>query len=390
METEHKTESFWICYAYIINSTVGAGILAIPYEYSKAGIGFGIIVQLLASIVSILACFQVLQSWSRVEMMKSLMSQGYKIIPVPFKSILLNKPGEYIKDDTDSEKLAEDSELIPEITHKKYEFCAMVELTMGKKASRILLIVFFLHLFPGMVSYASIFSTCLASNVSLFGRDTCNLYDEDSFFNSCKITYWIYLSLFTGLMIFLSFFHIQEIKYWQIVACSMRILVFMLITITSIVAASTNKELESDEDIDASPKWFDMKYYGGLLSIVFLATLFQNALPMTTNFLENKQENFANLMYMSGATVFLLFSSVAISSNFATDDVEKAIILNWRDYSAGHSASNKPWWCYIISYVVVLLPAIDVGSAFPILCSNLSANMLSFFSDKQTEFVRNI
>lgn len=387
MEPEHKPESIWVCFAYTINSIIGAGILAMPYEYSKAGVGLGIISQILASIISLILCYQVLQAWSRVEMMKNLISQGCKILPVPLNSILKNKPGQYIKTESDSENVPEDSELIPNITHNKYEFCEMVKLTMGKRASRVLGFVFFLHLFPSLISYASLFSTSLTSNIPLFGRDTCNLYNNDEYFGDCKVTYYIYLSLFAGLMLGLSFFHLQEIKYWQFIACGMRLLVFTLIITTSIIAISTDKELESDGQIEASPVWFDMKNYGGLFSIVFLATLFQNTIPLTTNFLEDKEKNLPILIYLTTVTIVVLFSTVAIISNFAIDDVEKAIILNWRDYSAGHSADDKPWWCYVISFIIVILPAIDVGSAFPILCSNLSGNLLNVYSGKQVEYV---
>ena len=77
-------------------------------------------------------------------------------------------------------------------------------------------------------------------------------------------------------------------------------------------------------------------------------------------------------------TVFLLQASMGIIGGFAIEDIEKMITLNWRDYSAGEDPDDRENWCYLLAYTVVLLPAVDMVTSFPIVSSNLCDNILSY------------
>jgi amino acid permease len=385
-----KTQPFWVAFIFTMNSVVGSSVLNMPFVFSRGGILFGTIVQVLAFVVSLIISFQVLQAWSRVEKIYELMSIGARIKPVPLTNIIKNKKKQYIKHNEESknyesDNLVDSKPLIVQVM--KYEFCDMVKVTMGITASRVLCIIFLFHLFFGLVSYSSIFATCLTSNVPLFSRETCNIYEHEGFFNDCKVNYWIYLTFFVSLMTVLCFFHIIETMVWQCIAFTARILVFSIIIVSAIVAISTDTKLDDDGDLETSPEIFNISYYGKVTSIIFLATLNQNTLPLTSSFVEKKEKNLSRLVFTVSIVSFCLFLTTSIIVNYAADDVEKLVILNWRKYSAGHSDDERPWWCYLIIYVVILLPAIDVSSSFPITCASLAGNITGVFDFNQEETV---
>ena len=53
--------------------------------------------------------------------------------------------------------------------------------------------------------------------------------------------------------------------------------------------------------------------------------------------------------------------------------------LSFRNYSAGYSQSERPWWTYIIEYFVILFPALDVFSGFPLFSISNTNNLISIF-----------
>jgi len=61
---------------------------------------------------------------------------------------------------------------------------------------------------------------------------------------------------------------------------------------------------------------------------------------------------------------------------------ETMTILNWRKYSAGFDENERPWYSYIISNFIVLFPALDVISVFPLESIYISDNILAFVYGK--------
>lgn len=62
---------------------------------------------------------------------------------------------------------------------------------------------------------------------------------------------------------------------------------------------------------------------------------------------------------------------------FAFDDIPSMATLAFRGYTGGHDSGQ--WWSYIIEYIIIIFPALDVFSAFPILAIALSDNITSLY-----------
>lgn len=120
------TESWWVGYAFTINSIVGSGILAIPWAYSQGGWLFSISIQVLSTIFSAFVSYQTLQTWSRVEIIARLQEKNIEVRPVPFRAILLNTQGNYIEESEEKNSfLKNESDFQPEISTRKFDFYEM-------------------------------------------------------------------------------------------------------------------------------------------------------------------------------------------------------------------------------------------------------------------------
>ena len=387
-------EEWWVGYVFTINGFIGIAMFVIPWAAAEAGWILAILVQFLACGFSLIASYQVLQAWSRVEVIARLREKGIKVKSVPLLSVLFNQQGNYIEESEENQSLIEKNEIIPQIYTRKFDFCEMTKLTLGGTLSKMMAGMLFLHMVPILVGFTSIFSSSFASAVPIFGGSTCNIYDYPEFYSDCRLKYWSYLLIYSAMMIFLCFFHINEQKWLQIVSMIIKLIVYLLITITCIASILTNTQLSSSSETNANPDLFNIYQIGFISPMLYLLAFNQNYFPTTTAFVKDKSTNLPKIVNASMVTVFALVVVLGIITSYSIESVEKMITLNWSDYSAGEDSDGRPLWCYFIVYMVVLLPAFDSISGFPVVCSSICDNLLSYRyghkTAKDLDYVRNI
>lgn len=378
-------EKWYVGYFFTINSIIGAGILAIPWAYYTAGWVMGIICQVVILILSYSASYLMLSLWSRTHAIVELIESGVSISKVTFKDIFLD---DLSKNYIDSEKDPDD--IKPLIEDRHFDLYEMIKVTMSPIMSKFLVVAYIFAQTPALAGYFSVFATSLSSNVPIFGF-TCNLYDYDSFFNECRIIYWAYMVIFAGFLIVLAFFDITEQRWMQGTLTFFRFFVIAILTVTGIYAIASNTELDDDGNNNANPEMFNFKHIGRIFFILCFASLYENMIPTTMSFIENKSTNLPKVLNFAVLSFNGIYLLVGVLLCFALESPEEMVTLNWRDYSAGSSQSSRSWWTYVIAFIVVLLPALDILSSFPIVCWNYSDNIMSIFhgheSDKKNDRV---
>lgn len=70
-------------------------------------------------------------------------------------------------------------------------------------------------------------------------------------------------------------------------------------------------------------------------------------------------------------------------------DVNPSINLNWVGFRFGYAPTEPlPTWCRVVSYLVVLFPALDTFSVFPLIAltlgNNLAYSLGSFLPERLT------
>mmetsp|Transcript_27345 Transcript_27345/g.26985 ORF Transcript_27345/g.26985 Transcript_27345/m.26985 type:complete len:287 (+) Transcript_27345:245-1105(+) len=177
-------------------------------------------------------------------------------------------------------------------------------------------------------------------------------------------------------MVYLTLKGMEEQVWFQSCMTFMRFLVMSLVIITSIYDIATNNSNESDNRNNIEmPPLISFEHLGSAIPIVLVAMAFQNSIPTIVQHVTDKETNLRKIANASTMTAFGFYTLLGMLVPVAIDDVPSMSTLSYRNYTAGHERHNRPWWTYIIEYIVVIFPALDVFSSFPIQAITLADNL---------------
>ena len=379
MDSEEETQSFWAGYFYTINTIIGSGVLAIPWAYSEGGWLLGLLCQAFTTSFSLVLAYHLIQIMSRMQVLSRLSSNGYIINPVSFSQLFIRTfPEDFIvsrKGYKDSVPLLE-IEDNPRITKTRFDLTEMISVLLGKGGGVLFGAILFVSVFGTLVAFSSIFASSMASAVPIYGFSTCSIYDNGSSFgNSCWIKYWFYLAVMMVLAIGLVLIGLKEQAEVQAVMSIMRFVIIGLLLATCIAAMAMNSNLTDSKSNNASATFFTPLGIGLTLPIIFMSSVFHAAIPNTIQYVKDKNTNVPLIIHSAIITSTVLFLLLGIIIPLGVSDIEGMITMNYLGYTGGHD--EQSWWSYIIMYFIVLFPALDVLSVFPLLAINLSDNLIS-------------
>ena len=364
--------SFWTGYFFVINVSVGAGFLNIPAVFQKTGWAFSAGFILVTALLSYVMGSQLIEVMSRVQVISQLQERGMQIQKPTFKQVFWRaKDGELIDHD---DELIDHEESTPFISDKRYDMTELVRILFGNKLSYTYLFLMAGYMQGAQVAYVSVFASSFASNVPIGNLSTCDIYSTDSFYNDCRWKYWIYLSIYACLMMYLTLKGIKEQKWVQTFLTFMRFGIILTICITCLAALLADKRIDKDasNDGDIGPV-YDWRYTGHAVFTVTFAFVYHLNFPSIIEFVKDRQKSLPKIIMLASTTCFLLYVFVGLSAASAIGSVESEVTLSYRDYSGGFS--TRPWWSYGISFIIVLFPAIDVFSCFPLMAISISDNL---------------
>ncbi|OMJ74345.1 hypothetical protein SteCoe_26734 [Stentor coeruleus] len=387
MEVESENQNFWHGYFYTINSIIGSGMLAIPWAYSEGGWLLGVLSQIFTTTFTLILSYHQIQIMSRIEVLCNLSKRGYRIIPVkPSQFLARTFPEDFIVSDKgykEEEELLEIKDK-PVISQVRFDLCEMISVLLGKSGAVLFGISLSLSIYGALVAYCSIFASSLASTIPIFGLNTCNIYDDSiEFADDCWKIYWFYLFIFLVSMSLLVIIGLKEQAGFQSVMSIMRFLVIFLILGTSIEAISSDTNLTDSNSNNGSLDLINPMSIGITLPIIYLATSFHSTIPCTLQYVRNKNINVPRIINSSLFTITILYTLIGIFVPLSKSNPESMMTINWIDYTGGHS--DQSWWSMTIMYIIILFPALDIFSLFPILAIALSDNLMALQYGKFNE-----
>ena len=358
MYTLTPTHGFWVGFVFTINSIIGAGILPIPWAFSEGGIVLGILLQVIAGLLALILGFQMLEIMSRAEAF-ARKKEGVD------KHIAL---GPY-----DEIQPLQSFGSAPSISERKFDMTEMFNMFCGEKVRKWYLTLFVISIYAGSVAYCTIFAITFTEFVPIFGYE-CDIYAE-GLEGGCKATYMFYLLVFCALMIYFCYRGYEEQVTMQVTLASLRFVVIGVILLT--VIGETAFEKAEGEPIKSSPRMWKPELTGIVFPILFLSISFHNTIPNTSQLIMKKSANLSRVIFWAVLTCSVTFILVGVFVPLAIANVSKISSLEWKEYSAGHDPSSRPWWVYAIIVTVVVFPAVDVISIFPIYTIALSDNLIA-------------
>jgi amino acid permease len=355
-------------FVFTINVVIGAGFLGLPYGFQEAGILLSLFYLLGSSLINTYLGLMFLEVMHKVQYIKLCREEGQPIelnirnFITPKK--IINIP--YLESKEKPESRIDVSRAMLLIFGKKFGIAYLIMLTLC---------------FEGfMIAYASIFSISFSSNIPLGSLGTCNVYEDPD----CMSNYRIYLCIYSVTVVFLTLKGLKEQMLFQIIMCCMRFVIMSLVIFCSLSLIINKISVDDGSPVDSrSPVLFDFNKTTVVLPIILFALMFQLQLPSISEMIANKEKNLWRLISIVSLVSLIWYGALGAVVPFAVDQVEEQVTLNFRNYSAGYSQSERPFWTYIIDYVIVLFPALDVVSSFPLVSITLSDNWKTMIYGEQ-------
>jgi amino acid permease len=206
--------------------------------------------------------------------------------------------------------------------------------------------------------------------------DTCNIYEDSSL--SCEWKYLTYVCIFSVFMLYFTIVGLKEQFWMQICMTVLRIVVMTLVIAACLAAALTNTHIDSvlynPADIPAA---VDFGAIGKALPVIVFASMYQTSLPSIVEQMRNKDRTVPKVLAWTTVTSLFFYLLLGLIVPIAIPDVPSQCSMAFRNYTAGHKVDHRPWWTYALGYLVVIFPALDVFSSFPLCSVALADNLQS-------------
>jgi amino acid permease len=353
---------------------MGAGFLTIPSVFQSGGWVLGVLLQVVFCLEAIWLAQLMIDCMSRCEVLACKSEEGRPLNPVKFSEVWrcsYKAPNSLLAYDRHIQIEHE-----PSITDRRLDVTEIVRLLFGGKWAKIYLMLLSLVMLGILTAYCAIFASSFAANIPLNESGPCNIYETSGFYNDCKWRYWVFLILFFIIEACLVLASFSEQRWLQAVMTGMRIAVIVVIIVTCIAAILTDTRIDDDGGNNAgySPP-FNPAMIASSVLIPLFAYLYHAQLPNIAQFVTNKQANLGRMTAAVSVTCFTAYMLLGLITPAAIRKVPGLCTLAYHNYSAGYS--TRPWWTYIISMIVILCPALDVMSSFPIIAISVAENILS-------------
>eukprot|EP00457_Paulinella_chromatophora_P003489 gb/GEZN01003497.1/.p1 GENE.gb/GEZN01003497.1/~~gb/GEZN01003497.1/.p1 ORF type:complete len:618 (-),score=82.41 gb/GEZN01003497.1/:142-1995(-) len=131
-------------------------------------------------------------------------------------------------------------------------------------------------------------------------------------------------------------------------------------------------------------RFIDLSHFGLIFSAALFSQLFQHSVPGLLNPLPLKDKNSKSTVLgvfgfaLTTTLVAYLTLGISCAMYFGPRLVEKSVNLNFASFSWGLTG-DIPMWVLLIQALIVLFPAMDTFSVFPLIAVTLGNNFASFF-----------
>lgn len=363
-------------YGFFVNTVVGAGFLSIPFAYLTGGWLLALFLQTGCILLGLLYSYMVLETTSRITSIDFLKLEGCVLPPIGFKGLFRPAP----------QPLIERKIPPPRLGQQQYDMSEMTDMLLGKAWGYFYLVSLSILFFGGLIAYTSIFGTSFVANVPLGTESTCDVYKESSYAGNCRWKYMIFVVIYGAFMVYFSIVGLKKQWWMQIILTFMRFVVMGLVIVCCIVAIAGRSRLSSGkENYVTMPPLADFSQLGSVFPILLFSCLYQTNIPNIAVHIKDKKKTLPRILVLITITLLTLYVTLGLLAPAADSGLSSMVTLSFRNYTAGNNNKDGRYWAYVIEYIVVIFPALDVFSIFPIIAITLADNMAAMFFKQTTK-----
>lgn len=374
--------SFWVTVAFTLNYSLGSGFLTLPWAFSQTGTLLGVGVLVLFGCYSMLATFFLLEtidrgrkvlsltgnhtfnSYSSIESQRNPLSGGTE-------SQLDHMPSSNQSSGTTLEITFSD----PEVTFadpedfslnkglRKLEINELCDMFLGPygKASFTLLIA--IYMTGTLWAYGTVFANSFAAHL-----------------NIGEWSYFIYLLIFSAVVIPASLLEFSEQVSVQVALSVFRVLMVVIMCITCLMDRDGDDfqldQTSSNTGADSTWNKVSWPQMYCLLPVAAYSYIFHHSVPSLEYPMRDKRKMVQLFVTAVGIAMILYILVGVVVSAYFNGNTDQSSNLNWSSYRGpyGQRALGR-----CIAFFVVIFPAFDVASAFPLNAYTLGNNLMTAF-----------
>lgn len=387
-----EKESLFASVLISINCCVAGSIFGVPWGFVQAGWAFSILLSVFGLICMVSLGMIVIQVLSRMTKLNEYSKKGLKVHHVPFTHLFNPRPASYyITKQSDNN---ENSSLLPE-DHKeykdpniKYDFTMICKVLLGKNLEKILNFLIVANNLVFLIGCSSSFAASMAALVPVGPLDTCDIFENPSFLDTCRYKYMFYIGLFSCIVSPMTLlFHFTESTFYLLTVAVTRTILILFMSFLCVVAYVSGTSLGSSEFYEPASVPVNFSYFGVSVPIIFLTMGFHLLIPDVYQALKDKNHNAQKLIVYSFSSAFFLIVLLSLSLAFGCTEVKQLATLNFSGFSFGYSQSERPYWTIVAEFIINLYPCIDVTSIFSMTAVNVADNILALHFDGLDDFV---
>ena len=266
------------------------------------------------------------------------------------------------------------------------------------------------YLFGGMWAHGVVFANSFAANVPVFflnGGYTCTMEADPPGGElpshngaACLPPFLLWLAVFAALGWPLACCELKEQRNVQMAMFGARVVVVVMLSVTVLAGygcgggGTVFVEDVSAKDTVVSTPLFNLAGLPAILPVSIYAFIFHHSTPVISQVVADKTQIPRAFGIAFGITAsFYALLGVTLASWFGSA-INPQCNLNWKDYVgcvAPHAdgspvtREDQPGWARALSFIVLVFPALDVLSAFPLSAITLGNNLRSAINPKLLE-----
>ena len=387
-------------YCLSINYIFGVGCLGVPYAFARAGFLLCGSVVIVVTFLSYVTVMWVAECGAYAETLFE--AEGQEI--VENANIRMEPNGGEIQngnENTQREKghsplershsahSSERSSLLHRKGRQKfdprhYEVIDLVSFYLGPQHKSLYQISLLALMYIGLLAYTQVFCGAIAALLPTS--------------DGAGITRILPQFIFGSIVIPLSCIELDEQVSVQVIMAFARFFAIFIMVAGSVLglflddrgdsSAHTPYFAPPSEDVEGNCEMSYTACYSGFgvaFSTALFSQLFQHSVPGLLRPLGNDSKKIAKVPFVFGASLlttcsFYLVLGVTAASYFGAD-TRSSVNLNFSDLSYGMNPETSPGWVLtcarIASNVVVMFPALDTLSVFPLIANTLGSNLLA-------------
>jgi amino acid permease len=256
------------------------------------------------------------------------------------------------------------------VEQRKFEVNALCRVFLGKYGLQSYTVVICLYLMGALWAYTSVFASAMATALPWFS-------EEDHDFN-----YLCYAVLYGCVVVPLSCLELDEQVPLQVFLTLCRFFMFFLMIGTSHWAARDDEEAIHDSQEFEPAENFRLAGIAKTLPILVFANIFHHSIPGLAHPVGDKRQ--VGKVF-SATNIFTVAAYVILGITLGAafgNGIEQSSNLNWSTFHAGTGYTDEEgnvrgaaWWTHAVSFYIMLFPAVDVVSAFPLSAITLGNNL---------------